>query len=114
MNQEENQLNLFETDSADVEKVLLYALGDFQKRGFELIGRKLPLDRLLGAFKRAFEHFGVDEISDDKIAETLERLGATIDKVPRYVAKHPYRITVYEELANKGLTLFKGEVEKEK
>lgn len=110
----ENQLNLFETDVADIEKVLLYALGDFQNRGFELIGRKLPLDRLLGAFKRSFEHFGVEQVSDEKIAETLGNLGARIDKVPSYVAKHPFRITVYEKLANRGTETFKSQNDLEK
>jgi hypothetical protein len=111
---QENQPTLFETDVADIEKVLLYALGDFQDRGFELIGRKLPLDRLLGAFKRAFEYFGVDLLSDEKIAENLERLGAKVDRVPNYVAKHPFRVTVFEELANKSLEIYKSYEETEK
>lgn len=109
MTLEENQPTLFDTNVADPDKVLLYALGDFQNRGFELIGRKLPLDRLLGAFKRAFEHFGIDEMSDEKIAETLEKLGAKIDKVPKYVAKHPFRVTVFRELADKGLVFYESE-----
>ncbi|MGI8670451.1 MAG: hypothetical protein ACR2J3_11515 [Aridibacter sp.] len=109
MKSEENQPTLFETNTAETDKVLLYALGDFQDRGFELIGRKLPLDRLLGAFKRAFEHFGVDEISDEKIAETLEKLGAKIDRVPNYVAKHPFRITVFEELADKSSEIYNAQ-----
>ncbi|MGI8542764.1 MAG: hypothetical protein ACR2MD_04715 [Aridibacter sp.] len=108
MTLEKNQPTLFETNVADTDKVLLYALGDFQARGFELIGRKLPLDRLLGAFKRAFEHFGVDEMSDEKIAETLEKLGAKIDRVPNYVAKHPFRVTVFQDLANKSLEIYKA------
>lgn len=108
--EKENQPTLFEpnTQTAEIEQVLLYALGDFQDRGFELIGRKLPLDRLLGAFKRAFEHFGTDELSDEKIAENLEKLDAKIDKVPNYVAKHPFRITVYKELAEKSLEIYKS------
>ena len=115
MKSEQNQGTLFDSNTADIDKVLLYALGDFQSRGFELIGRKLPLDRLLGAYKRAFEKFEADELSDEKIAETLEKLGAKIDKVPSYVAKHPYRITVYEELADKSLETYKSlnEIEKE-
>ncbi len=110
----EAQKSLFETDRADTDIVLLYALGDFQNRGFELIGRRLPLDRLLGAFKRGFEQFGVEEISDDKIAEGLKRLGAKIEKVPSYVAKHPFRVTVYEQLATKSLEIYKSQKEKEK
>ncbi|MDQ3635660.1 MAG: hypothetical protein ACR2MD_04265 [Aridibacter sp.] len=114
MKSEENQPTLFDPNVADTEKVLLYALGDFQTRGFELIGRKLPLDRLLGAFKRAFEHFGIDEISDEKIAETLEKLGAKIDKVPNYVAKHPFRVTVNTEIADKSLEIYKSIKENDK
>lgn len=109
---EDNQPTLFESNVAELDKVLLYALGDFQSRGFELIGRKLPLDRLLGAFKRAFEHFEVDEYADERIAETLEKLGAKIDKVPSYVAKHPFRVTVYEELANKSSEFYRSQKEK--
>ncbi len=112
----EKQQSLFETKSGknvDADKILLYALGDFQNRGFELIGRKLPLDRLLGAFKRAFEHFEISEMSDEKIAETLENLGAKIDKVPNYVAKHPFRVTVFEELANRGKEFYKTSKNKE-
>ena len=110
-NETKNQPTLFEPNSktTDIEKVLLYALGDFQKRGFELIGRKLPLDRLLGAFKRGFEHFEISESSDREIAETLRKLGAKIDEVPTYVAKHPYRITVFQELADKSLIFYKSE-----
>ena len=54
-----NQPTLFESnaETAQTEEVLLYALGDFQSRGLVLADRELPLDRLLGAFKRAFEHF---------------------------------------------------------
>lgn len=102
------QQNLFEpkTQNAETENVLLYALGEFQQRGFELSGRKLPLDRLLGAFKRAFEKFDVAELSDEKIAETLGKLGAKIDKVPTYVAKHPFRVTVFEELALESKKVF--------
>jgi hypothetical protein len=111
----EKQPTLFEksTDGDAAEKVLLYALGDFQRRGFELVGRKLPLDRLLGAFKRGFEHFGAPEISDEKIAARLESLGARIEQVPSYVAKHPFRVTVFEELANRSLVFYESEMEKE-
>ncbi len=95
------QPNLFQTEgeNSEIEKVLLYALGDFQSRGMQLAGRELPLDRLLGAFKRAAEKFGVQEFSDEQIAENLEKLGAKIVQVPNYVAKHPFRVTVFESLA---------------
>lgn len=110
----ENQPTLFEAarraeKASDAGKILMYALGDFQNRGFALTGRKLPLDRLLGAFRRAFEHFDQREMSDEKIAEILGGLGAKIEKVPSYVAKHPFRITVFEDLAEKSLELFKEE-----
>lgn len=110
------QPNLFETKSEEIEinKIIFYALGDFQSRGKVLAMRELPLDRLRGAFKRASEKFGVNELSDDQIAETLETLGAKVKKVPSFVAKHPYRVTVSDELAEKAKTLFLDEVEKTK
>lgn len=113
MNIVEDQPSLFETETvnAETKNVLLFALGDFQNRGFELVGRKLALDRLLGAFKRAFEHFGIEEVSDDDLALGLEKLGAKIDKVPNYVAKHPFRVTVTEELAQQGLKTYKSQIE---
>ena len=95
------QLNLFESnaDAPIAEKVLLYALGDFQSRGLTLANRELPLDRLRGAFKRAAEKFDAEELSDEQIAENLGRLGAKIIRVPSYIAKHPFRVTVFENLA---------------
>lgn len=97
-----NQPTLFESkaESERIEEILLYALGEFQSRGFVLAERELPLDRLLGAFKRAIEHFKVSELTDEQIAETLEKLGAKIKRLPGFVAKHPYRITVSENLAS--------------
>ncbi|CAN5604563.1 hypothetical protein BH18ACI1_BH18ACI1_14380 [soil metagenome] len=89
------------TENAETEKVLLYALGNFQSRGLTLADRELPLDRLRGAFKRATDKFGLEEFSDEKIAENLEKLGAKIVKVPNYVAKHPFRITISNNLAEK-------------
>jgi hypothetical protein len=96
-----NQPELFEpkTENAEIEKVLLYALGDFQSRKKVLAERELALDRLRGAFKRAAEKFGINELSDERIAETLEKLNAKVIKVPSFVAKHPFRITVSNELA---------------
>ncbi|CAN5453601.1 hypothetical protein BH20ACI1_BH20ACI1_31870 [soil metagenome] len=97
------QPTLFEenTKKAETEKVLLYALGDFQSRGLTLAARELPLDRLRGAFKRATDKFSLEEFSDEKIAENLEKLGAKIVKVPNYVAKHPFRVTVSDDLAER-------------
>ena len=103
-----NQPTLFETnaETAQTEEVLLYALGDFQSRGLVLADRELPLDRLLGAFKRAFEHFQIPELTDEQIAETLEKLGAKINKLPSFVAKHPFRITVSNSLAEKSRQVY--------
>ena len=66
-----NQPTLFEAEigNAEIEKVLLFALGDFQSRGKVLAERELPLDRLRGAFKRATEKFGIAEFSDEQVAE---------------------------------------------
>lgn len=96
-----DQPTLFEknTNLAEIEKILLYALGEFQSRGKVLAERELALDRLRGAFKRASERFEMEEFSDEKIAEILEKLGARVKKVPSFVAKHPFRVTVQESLA---------------
>ena len=103
-----NQPNLFEnnTQSDEIEKILLYALGDFQSRGKVLAERELALDRLRGAFKRASEKFEVEEFSDEKIAENLGKLGAKIIKVPIFVAKHPFRVTVSKDLAEKSREVY--------
>ncbi len=63
------QPNLFETSApaAQVEQILLYALGEFQSRGKVLADRELALDRLRGAFKRACEKFGASELPDEKL-----------------------------------------------
>src|SRR6185369_2839427 len=91
-----NQPELFEpkTENAEIEKVLLYALGDFQSRKKVLAERELALDRLRGAFKRAAEKFGMAELSDEKIAENLEKLGTKIVRLQSFIAKHPFRVTV--------------------
>ena len=103
-----NQPTLFESkaESESIEEILLYALGEFQSRGFVLAERELPLDRLLGAFKRAAEHFKVSELTDEQIAETLEKIGAKIKRLPGFVAKHPFRITVSNLLAEKSLEVY--------
>ena len=109
-----NQPTLFEKKNADEEtdKIIFFALGEFQSRGFELAGRELALDRLRGAFKRAAESFGYEEFSDEKIADVLGKLGAKIVKVPIYVAKHPFRVTVNDELAARAFEIYKKENEK--
>ena len=96
-----NQPTLFEgrAETPDLERLALYALGDFQARGKVLADRELPLDRLRGAFKRAAEKHDVAELSDEQIAATLEKLGARIVRVPSFVAKHPFRVTVSTDAA---------------
>lgn len=103
-----NQPKLFEqsTDSAALEDVLLYALGDFQSRGKVLIGRELALDRLHGAIQRAFQEFGVAELGDDVVADGLRQLGANVVEVPTYVAMRPYKVTVSEEIGRQAFALF--------
>ena len=91
-----NQPKLFEqlTESVALEDVLLYALGDFQSRGKVLADRELALDRLHGAFVRAFEKFGIAKLSDDELAQGLRSLGADVVEIPNYIAKRPFRVTV--------------------
>lgn len=98
-----NQPTLFDakTENALIEQVLLYALGEFQSRGKILAERELALDRLRGAFKRASEKFEIAELSDAEIAENLENLGAKIVKLQSFIAKHPFRVTISENLAHK-------------
>lgn len=108
--QESAQPQLFDVSTRDEvgERVILYALGEFQSRGFRLIDRELPLDRLRGAFKRAAEQFSLAEISDEQIAEILLGLGAAVKKIPSYVAKHPYRVTIGAELAGRAAEVFES------
>src|SRR5689334_7621630 len=103
---------LFEQNTAEVEQIILYALGDFQSRKKVLAERELALDRLRGAFKRACEVFSIEELSDERLAEGLEKLGANVRKRPSFVAKHPYYVTVQTELAEKSSEFYKAELEK--
>ena len=91
----------------DIESVLLYALGDFQSRGKILAGRELALDRLHGAFLRAFDKFGIAERTDEQIADALRALGATVVEIPNYVAKRPYRIKVSTFMADKAAEYYR-------
>jgi hypothetical protein len=108
-----NQPKLFDpqTETPEIEKVLLYALGEFQARKKVLAERELALDRLRGAFKRAAEKFGVDEFSDEKIAENLEKLGAKVVKLQSFIAKHPFRVTVTGDLAFRAQEFYKQTLE---
>ena len=104
------QPNLFEakSDAPETERILLYALGEFQSRGKALADRELALDRLRGAFKRATEKFAVEEFSDEEIAKGLERLDAKVIRVPNFVAKHPFRVTVHNKLAERAKQFYKN------
>ncbi|HSK70078.1 MAG TPA: hypothetical protein VK892_00175 [Pyrinomonadaceae bacterium] len=106
------QPTLFDSDTknAEIEQVLLYALGEFQSRGKVLAMRELALDRLRGAFKRAAEKFNLEEFSDEKIAENLEKLGAKVVQVPSFVAKHPFRVTVSQNTAERALQFYNEKI----
>src|SRR5687768_10411882 len=95
-------------DTAEIEKVLLYALGDFQARGKQLVDRELAFDRLRGAFLRAFNKFGIDELPDNIVAEGLRKIGARVVEVPNFVAKHPYRVVVGSDTAQIAKTYYAG------
>ncbi len=97
-----HQPNLFDAqpETVELETVLLLALGEFQTRGKILANRELPLDRLRGAFKRASDKLARAEFSDAELAQGLEKLGSKVVKVPNFVAKHPFRVTVSGELAD--------------
>ena len=97
------QPTFFDKDTSarggDAERIVLYALGDFQARGKALAGRDLPLDRLRGALRRAADAFGADELGDEQAAAALSALGAGVRRVPAFVAKHPFRVVVPDALA---------------
>jgi hypothetical protein len=92
-----------ERSRAADELLVLRALGDFQKRGKVLVERSLPLDRLRGAVRRQTEQAGTAELTDEQFAEILSALGARVQRVPTFVAKHPFRVTVPAELAERAL-----------
>ncbi len=106
------QPKLFEvpTETVEIENVILYALGDFQSRGKVLANRELALDRLRGAFLRAFAKFGIEDTSDEQIVAGLRNLGVTVKEVPRFVAKHPYRVTVPDLVVHKSSEIFLSKV----
>jgi hypothetical protein len=93
-------------------RLVLYALGDFQARGKVLSERELPLDRLRGALRRAAEALNTEQLDDEQAVAALGALGARVRRVPAFVAKHPFRITVPAELAERALTLLQ-EMKKE-
>jgi hypothetical protein len=107
-----NQPSLFDvpTKTVDAERIVLYALGEFQARRKVLAERELPLDRLRGAFRRAAEHFETEELPDEQIARELGNLGAKIQRLPSFRAKHPFHITVQTELAQRAFEFYKEAV----
>ena len=111
-----NQPTLFDakTENALIERVLLYALGEFQSRGKVLAERELALDRLRGAFKRAAEKFEIAELSDTEIAENLETLGAKVIKLQSFIAKHPFRVTISSETAERAIKFYSETSKREK
>ena len=104
------QRTLFDKESSqggvDAERIVLYALGEFQARGKVLAERDLPLDRLRGAFRRAAEVFGADELGDEATVAALGALGANVRRVPAFFAKHPYRVVTPPSLAERARVFF--------
>lgn len=100
-----NQPTLFEPREKDrslkIDDLLLYALGEFQARGKELAGRELPLDRLRGALRRAAETLNIAELNDEQAAAAFAQIGAQVRRVPPFVAKHPFRVTVPAAVAER-------------
>jgi hypothetical protein len=88
-------------DAGELDRVVLYALADFQLRGKALAERELPLDRLRGALRRAADALGVAELSDEDAVAAIQTLGGRVRRVPPYVAKHPFRVTVPAEVAER-------------
>jgi hypothetical protein len=95
--------------AGDLDRLVLYAFADFQLRGKALAERELPLDRLRGALRRAAEVFGVAELSDETAAQAIQALGGRVRQVPPYVAKHPFRITIPAELAERARELYRDQ-----
>ncbi len=104
-----------ESERVNLEELVLCGLGEFQARKKQLAGRELPLDRLLGAFRRvAIEKFHLAFLpEDEKIAKALEKLGAKVKKLPSFRAKHPFLVSVEEKLAKQALEFFEKMKESE-
>ena len=112
------QPNFFDKENlgggASAERIVLYALGDFQARGHVLAGRDLPFDRLRGALRRAAEAFDVEELGDEQAAAALSALGASVRRVPTFFAKHPFRVIVPQELAERALARYREQAARRK
>ncbi|HEV7842694.1 MAG TPA: hypothetical protein VGO69_03315 [Pyrinomonadaceae bacterium] len=83
------------------ERLVLYALGNFQARGKDLAERDLPLDRLRGALRRASEAFDIEQLTDERAVAVLAALGAQVQRRHSFAAKHPYHVIVPTELARR-------------
>lgn len=88
------------------ERLVLYALGDFQSRGKVLAGRDLPLDRLRGALRRASEAFDVEQLSDEEAVAILASLGAQVQRRHSFAAKHPFHVIVPSDLAERARLVY--------
>jgi hypothetical protein len=89
------------TEIVSDERIVLYALGEFQARGKVLADRDLPLDRVRGALRRAADAFGIEMPSDERAVAALVSAGALVRRVPSFVAKHPFRVVVPISLAER-------------
>ncbi|HEX8130522.1 MAG TPA: hypothetical protein VF527_15580 [Pyrinomonadaceae bacterium] len=94
-------------DARTLDRLVLYALADFQLRGKTLAERELPLDRLRGALRRAADAFGVAELSDEDAVAAIQTLGGRVRRVPPYVAKHPFRVTISAEVAERAKQFYR-------
>jgi hypothetical protein len=105
------QPTLFERESgpgrATDERLVLYALGNFQARGKVLAERDLPLDRLRGALRRASEAFGVEELDDERAVSALASMGAQVLRRHAFAAKHPYHVIVPKTLAERAGRIYR-------
>jgi hypothetical protein len=93
-------------DASERERLVLYALGEFQSRGLTLVGRELPLDRLRGALRRASEDLEIEELDDASAVAVFESMGARVRSVPTFVAKHPFRVTISNDLAGRARAFY--------
>lgn len=100
-------------NAVDDERLVLYALGNFQARGKVLAERDLPLDRLRGALRRASEAFGIEELEDERAVAVLSALGAQVLRRHSFAAKHPYHVTVPSELAHRARNAYEEMTAKE-
>lgn len=102
------QPTLFESvnPGVTVETIVLFALGDFLARGHQLSGRWLPFDRLRGAFNRASDKLGYDQVRVEEILTQLKQLGAEVIEMPDFMAKWPYRIRVSDQIADRAAKVF--------